>query len=279
MTETPPACTHVGELVNKTGLCPPGRTTHVPEGGARKSEGKAAFFLIYQVLGLWERPPVPPRGFQGPAGLQGEAGGPWHLSGPRTRAPCPAPARPGRSLDVAQPSPLGPLADCSLGACSKPRTAGPMPQCPHLPLPGHRLMGSEARGLTIWPPHQDQRVSQEKIHSLSNVSTPAPGDSHGETTVTPHDLLFPEHRGMRSESCWGHGAPGSGLDVRATRPSPVPSPGPGPTWHGHAPPELPHMVGGAAGPAGVAPHADWPSCLPALAGPQRRGWGSPLHAN
>lgn len=64
-------------------------------------------------------------------------------------------------------------------------------------------------------------------------------DSPGETMVTPRDVMFPELRGMRSESCWGHGAPGSGLDVRATRPSPVPSPGPGPTWHSHAPPKCP----------------------------------------
>ncbi|XP_047600719.1 uncharacterized protein LOC125108643 [Lutra lutra] len=45
-----------------------------------------------------------------------------------------------------------------------------------------------------------------------------PGDGHRETTVTPHDLLFPEHGGLGSESCWCHGAPGSGLDGFEERP-------------------------------------------------------------
>lgn len=145
-----------------------------------------------------------------------------------------------------------------------------MPQSPHPPCLATGKWGQRPE---VWW-HRDRGLSRGKIYGLSNVSTPGPGDGHGETTVTPHDLLFPEHGGLSSESCWCHGAPGSGLDVREMRPSPAPSPRAHVAQMSPPPPKYPTRGKGAG----------WPPHLPALGqlgasrGHKGGVGGGPLHA-
>lgn len=204
-----------------------------------------------------------------PPGGHGRAG---HLTlrGPGTRAPCPTPLRPAA---LRTGSALTPVSSCRPlpRSLSQRGTVGPVPQSPHPPCLDQQ-MEAEARGLMAQQPHKDRGLSQGKIYGLSNVSTPGPGDGHGETTVTPHDLLFPEPGGLGSESCWCHGAPGSGLDGRDMRPSPAPSPrAHGARMRMSPSPEVPHKGEWS----GVAPPPPCTRPAGGQQGTQRRGWRGP----